>query len=89
MYKEQLVDNMAHLTGLLYTLYGDRWDFYDILGRLQKIMKDASEQRSASYLKDDDEEALECAKRNDRPWYLRQDSVGMMLYVDLFAGDLK
>lgn len=89
MYKEQLVDNMAHLTGLLYTLYGDRWDFYDILGRLQKIMKDASEQRSASYLKADDEEALECAKKNDRPWYLRQDAVGMMLYVDLFAGDLK
>ena len=89
MYKEQLVDNMAHLTGLLYTLYGDHWDFYDILGRLQKIMKDASEQRSASYLQDDDEEALECAKKNDRPWYLRQDSVGMMLYVDLFAGDLK
>ena len=88
MYKEQLVDNMAHLTGLLYTLYGDRWDFYDILGRLQKIMKDASEQRSASYLQDDDEEALACAKRNDRPWYLRQDAVGMMLYVDLFAGDL-
>ena len=88
MYKEQLKDKMAHLTGLLYSLYGDRWDFYDILGRLEKIMKDASEQRSASYLKDDDQEALECEKKNERPWYLRQDAVGMMLYVDLFADDL-
>jgi len=89
MYKKQLQEHMTQLTHLLYTLYGDRWDFYDILGRLQKIMKEAAAERSKSYLKDEDDDVLQCVKNNNRPWYLKQSAVGMMLYVDLFAGDLK
>lgn len=89
MYKKQLQDNMARLTRLLYTLYGDRWDFYDILGRLQKMTEEASRERSSSYLKECDDEALLCLQNNERPWYLKQNAVGIMLYVDLFSDDLK
>ena len=88
MYKKQLQNNMAELTARLYDLYGRRWDFYDILGRLQKIMHKASNERKG-YLKHADDEAVASATGSKDYWYLRQDAVGMMLYVDLFAGNLQ
>ncbi len=88
MYKRQLEANMAALTRRLYELYGERWDFYDILGRLQKIMRAASLKRTG-YLKKSDDGAIKSAAAGKNYWYLKQDAVGMMLYVDLFAGDLK
>lgn len=86
IYREQLERNMAGLTARLYELYGSRWDFYKILGRLESIMEKAAAGRSGYLLRSD-----EAAVRADgeRPWYLRQDTVGMMLYVDLFAGNLR
>lgn len=88
MYKKQLEDNMAELTARLYSLYGRRWDFYSILDRLQKIMKKYSLERTG-YLKDCDDKAIEARRNGKGFWFLRQDTVGMMLYVDLFAGNLK
>lgn len=88
MYKEYLKENMSELTSRLYSLYGDRWDFYEVLARIEKIMSSAYENRSDS-LKKADEEFLKCAKDNDSYWYLDQKTVGMMLYVDLFSGNLK
>lgn len=82
MYGEQLERNMAELTARLYELYGARWDFYKILSRLEAIMRKASDSRPA-YLREQDED------RSSRPWYLNQETVGMMLYVDLFAGNLR
>ncbi len=87
MYKKQLEQNMAALVARLYDLYGSRWDFYDILNRLEKLMKKASRERTG-YLKKTDDEALKI-KADERPWYLRQNTVGMMLYVDLFSENLK
>ncbi len=88
MYKKQLQNNMAELTARLYELYGRQWNFYDILDRLQKIMHKASNERKG-YLKQADEEAVASGTEGKGYWYLRQDAVGMMLYVDLFAGDLQ
>ncbi len=82
MYGEQLERNMAELTARLYELYGSRWDFYKILSRLEAIMRKASDSRPA-YLREQDEDSP------SRPWYLNQETVGMMLYVDLFAGNLR
>ena len=82
MYGERLEQNMAELTARLYELYGTRWDFYKMLSRLEAIMRKASGERPA-YLRTQDEEAPA------RPWYLNQETVGMMLYVDLFAGNLR
>ena len=86
MYNEQLQNNMSELTARLYELYGKRWDFYKILSRLEAIMSKASGQRTG-YLKKSDEDAL--SHNSTLPWYLRQDAVGMMLYVDLFADNLR
>ena len=104
MYQKQLELNMAALTARLYELYGSRWDFYQILERLEAIMKKAASQRQSGYLFEADEEAVSVVNRKyqftkenssetdakaDLPWYLDQKTVGMMLYVDLFAGNLK
>ncbi|MCR5763826.1 MAG: amylosucrase [Treponema sp.] len=86
MYKEQLEQNMAELTSRLYDLYGSRWDFYKILGRLESIMKKASSERT-EYLKQNDEDAI--SESTARPWYLKENTVGIMLYVDLFAENLR
>ena len=98
MYQKQLEQNMAALTARLYELYGSRWDFYQILERLEAIMKKASAQRQTGYLAQADEEAVvEFSQENSLetdanaavPWYLNQKTIGMMLYVDLFAGNLR
>ena len=105
MYQKQLEQNMAALTARLYELYGWRWDFYEILSRLEAIMKKASNERKSGYLFDADNQALACeantirefsqenssgtAASADVPWYLNEKTVGMMLYVDLFAGNLR
>lgn len=88
MYNTQLEQNMANLTELLFCLYGKRWDFYQILNRLEKIMSDANKKREASLLKLD-KEAVTQAKDGKDFWYQSEKTVGMMLYVDLFAGNLR
>lgn len=88
MYRTQLERNMAALTASLYELYGARWDFYEILGRLEKIMKRASSLRTG-YMKEADEEASARRDSGKGLWFQKENVVGMMLYVDLFAGDLK
>ncbi|MBQ3687713.1 MAG: amylosucrase [Treponema sp.] len=90
MYAEQLERNMSELTARLYALYGKRWDFYKILSRLESIMKKAAAARPA-YLRQQDADAAAQygAEASPRPWYLSQETVGMMLYVDLFAGNLR
>ena len=59
MYKTQLEKNMAYLTELLFSLYGNRWDFYKILNRLEKIMSDANKDRRKSFLALDIETILQ------------------------------
>ena len=86
MYQKQLEQNMMELTARLYDLYGHRWDFYQILSRLEAIMKKASDERQNGYLFSADEDATASA---ELPWYLNGKTVGMMLYVDLFAGNLR
>ena len=88
MYKTQLQENMAALTAALFELYGDRWDFYQILGRLEKILAAADKARSPA-LKKTDEDFIKSQKNGGASWFLSNKSVGTMLYVDLFAGNLK
>ena len=88
MYQELLEKNMPSLVSRLYELYGGRWDFYKIVSRLEGMMKKASLERSSGgYLSELDKEAVASADEN--PWYLSGKAVGIMLYVDLFAGNLR
>ena len=88
MYNTQLEQNMANLTELLFSLYGKRWDFYQIMNRLEKIMSDANMAREKSLIKLDDQ-AIKAAQSGIDFWYQSEKTVGMMLYVDLFAGNLR
>lgn len=88
MYNTQLEKNMANLTELLFSLYGKRWDFYQIINRLEKIMSDANKAREKSLVKLDDQ-AIKAAESGKDFWYQSEKTVGMMLYVDLFAGNLR
>ena len=90
MFQTQLEKNMAALTARLYALYGGRWDFHRIVSRLEAIMQRAAAERAgeeSGYLRHADEEAVRT--EGGGRWYLQQTAVGMMLYVDLFAGDLR
>lgn len=88
MYNTQLEKNMANLTELLYSLYGKCWNFYDILNQLEKIMAKASKERPEALRKQDEVSLKENGYENAF-WYQDKKTVGMMLYVDLFAGNLK
>ena len=77
MYKMQLQENMPALTAALFELYGDRWDFYLILERLEKIL-------AAAY-----KDPYPALKDQREPWFLSNKSLGTMLYVDLFSGNIK
>lgn len=89
MYENQLKENMAQLTSRLYELYGARWDFYQILEKLEKIMNNASKQRNENLKKFDEDFLVDSKSAQKKYWYLDEKTVGMMLYVDLFSGDLK
>ena len=87
MFDTRLRENMALLTERLYSLYGDRWDFGHLLVRLEEMMRKASATGTAGV--ETGAEADTACAETCRPWYLKEDAVGIMLYVDLFAGSLK
>jgi amylosucrase len=66
---------MPALTACLYKLYGGRWDFYRILGKLTDILAAADKTRTA------------VSAGTEAGWYLDEQQAGYMLYVDLFAKD--
>ena len=88
MYNSRLEENMSQLTQLLFSLYGHRWDFYKVLDKLEKIMRQAAEVSDdafSSCASSDSKSACEY----DSSWINDQKTVGMVLYVDLFSGNLK
>lgn len=88
MIDTQIQNYMAPLTEALFELYGKRWDFYKILERLEKILLSADKARSKE-LKALDEAFVKNEAARKEPWYLSNKSAGTMLYVDLFADNLK
>lgn len=47
-FKDRLKENMAPLTKRLFELYGERWDFYQSLVKLETLMKKAWNEREQS-----------------------------------------
>ncbi|MCI1208385.1 MAG: alpha-amylase family protein [Treponema sp.] len=78
---------MPQLVERLYELYGTRWDFYLILNRLEQSMQHTAAVRNP-VLQKKDEEFLRAEEKNQE-WFLNQKEVGIMLYTDLFAGNLQ
>ncbi len=84
MLNDRLQQYMPELTKRLYTLYGDRWDFYQILQKIVSIITKADTDRDQK-LKERDE-ADYTAKTS---WYLSEKNTGIMLYTDLFADNFE
>ncbi len=74
---------MPALVQRLYALYGSRWDFHILLTRLVSLMEESEASRSGELRAQDEKRA------SDPQWFLSPGTLGAMLYVDLFAGNLK
>lgn len=73
---------MPALVQRLYALYGSRWDFHIVLTRLVSLMEEAEAARPGELRAQDEKRAA------DPQWFLSPGTLGAMLYVDLFAGNL-
>lgn len=81
MYRTRFKEWMPALTARLFRLYGTRWDFHELLSDLVLMLDDASADRDPVLT------ARDSASEKEPDWFLKETGVGMMLYVDLFAGD--
>lgn len=79
----RLGGNFYAIHTLFQQLYGHREDFETLMLRLVEVM-------ASQYLaRDDDLKQLDAVREGDHNWFLSQEWVGMALYTDGFAGDLK
>ncbi|MEE9494150.1 MAG: amylosucrase [Gammaproteobacteria bacterium] len=75
--------NFYAIYSLFHTLYGHRRDFKSQVIRLVEVMADQYVNRS------DEREQKDREREEDYNWFLSQEWVGMALYSDGFAGNLK
>jgi len=73
----------CNLWDLYRELYGNRFDFLYQLEDLVTLMAEKSIERPDSFLEHD------CKRAKEDNWFTRTNSVGVMLYVDLFNENLK
>ncbi|MDE5862881.1 MAG: amylosucrase, partial [Lachnospiraceae bacterium] len=64
-------------------LYMELYDNADMFGELEQQCREFYLERNAE-LKE-----LDCSREQAPDWYKQNDMLGMMLYIDNFAGDLK
>ncbi len=79
----RLGSNFYAIHSLFSVLYGDRPDFNKQMLRLVEILAHQYIKRPAALKK------MDLAREKDHNWFLSQHWVGMALYSDGFAGDLK
>lgn len=82
VFERRLREQWPRLFGLLFQLYGDRYDFFFHLEQILVTAAQAFAARSPS-LKGVDQQ-----RSNDTAWYQSQGMVGGALYVDLFSENL-
>lgn len=83
IFLNRLETHFEPLFALLFEIYGHRYDFYFHLQDLICVLADGYIQRSKKLKKKDE---LRLAQPD---WYMKENMLGMAVYVDLFAGDLK
>ena len=82
-FRQRLDAHFNDLFELLFTLYGDRYDF---LYHLERLLVEAAQswlERPAAL------QALDAEREHAPLWYQSEQMLGGVYYVDLFAGDLK
>lgn len=79
---QRLEKHFPRLFGLMFTIYGHKYDFYYYLQQLVITLEKGFAARSQK-LKQKDRKRFK-----DPHWYKHESMLGMACYVDLFAGDL-
>jgi len=75
--------NFYAIYSLFHVLYGKRDDFEDQMLRLVEVM-------AVQYIARERElKRLDVEREKDHNWFLSQEWVGMALYANSFAGDLR
>lgn len=77
----RLTEQFPRLFELLYSLYGNQYDFFY---HLEQTLRIAAQMYVA---RPDDLKALDGQREAERGWFQHERMIGAMLYVDLFAGD--
>ncbi len=83
VFLERLTEHFCPMVVKLHSLYGERYDFFFHLQKLVVVLAKAFSGRKRKW-KNLDEKRLD-----DPSWYRSEKMLGMAVYVDLFAGDLK
>lgn len=83
LFISRVEQHFPRLFGLLFEIYGHRYDFYYHLQELIQTLASGFAKRPLK-LKQKDKKRLA-----EPDWYLKENMLGMACYVDLFAGDLK
>lgn len=83
VFEKRLQTHLPSLADKLFQLYGERYDYFYHLEKLVELLAQAYAKRKVALKKKDD------LCLNDPTWYRSEKLLGMALYVDLFAGDLK
>ena len=79
IFSERLARHHDELRWLYMELYGND----DMFAELCSQMKEYYDQRNQSL------KALDAKRESDAKWYRKRDMVGMMMYIDNFAGNIK
>lgn len=82
-FQRRLDTYFTDLFNLLFTLYGDRYDFFYHLERLLVESAQSWLDRPVEL------KALDAEREREPHWYQSEKMLGGVYYVDLFAGDLK
>ena len=82
-YLQRVRRHFPRLFSHLYSLYGERYDFFY---HLESILTSTTEMW---FQRSDELKALDAMREADPDWFQSSRMVGAMCYVDLFAGDLK
>ncbi|HEY3344346.1 MAG TPA: alpha-amylase family glycosyl hydrolase, partial [Anaerolineaceae bacterium] len=82
VFSERLKSEFPRLFNLLLGLYGGQYDFYYYLERLLASLAQSWTARPSEL------KALDVVRQADPAWFLSNQELGGVCYVDLFAGDL-
>lgn len=83
LYRERVEQHFPRLFQALYSLYGDRYDFFYYMQNLLRMATDMWLARPAEL------KGLDALRLSDRNWFQSNRLIGAMCYVDRFAGGLK
>ncbi|WP_394150031.1 alpha-amylase family protein [Vibrio maritimus] len=83
VFLERLQKHFPPLVAKLHELYGDRYDFFLHLQNLVVVLTKAFSGRKRKW------KNLDEARLQNPDWYRDEKMLGMAVYVDLFAGDLR